>query len=253
MTRRAHMIEFACSVVIFTRYARHRLSCRPALSLSYMLIFTTEFLCAFDCHRCSRDLNHIKSCVESARQPTTSYCRRDDWDFSLVSWRTWMTLNCCIRFANAARPPSPLQWLLRHVPFYLFIASCILCMAKKTQTRNFTCGWNCKLLRTNLRYFAICLEFCFSKLSNSSSMRSPASRLSCSTFVVFVVFAHFSSFFFPIELFDWNCEARPLFNLWCTFHIFFRDRNSNNRFHGFFIETKMIRIHKLHMVGHWAQ
>lgn len=155
MTRAAHMIEFA--VCTRTNGMEHRafgmhvgVSLVPTYTLSYMLIFTKQFLCAFDCHLCGVQARPATSRVNtsSAARPTTTtnYCRRDDWDFSLLFHCTpWMTLNFIDEHsANASccqlPPSSSLQCQLEHVPFYLPIASCILCVAeeKKTHTNSLT-------------------------------------------------------------------------------------------------------------------
>lgn len=71
MTRAAHMIEFA--VCTRTNGMEHRafgmhvgVSLVPTYTLSYMLIFTKQFLCAFDCHQCGVQARPATSRVNTA-------------------------------------------------------------------------------------------------------------------------------------------------------------------------------------------
>lgn len=63
---------------------------------------------------------------------------------------------------------------------------------------------------------------------------------------VFIVFA-------PRSFFQSNRSTgiakHVLYSISDALSTFVRERNSNNRFHRFFIETKMIPIYKLHLVG----
>lgn len=185
-------------------------------SLSYMLIFTKEFLCALDCHQCSREHNHIKSCVESARWPTTNYCRRDYWDFSLVPWRTRMTLNCCIYFANvAAAAATAIAAQARSI---LFVHRLVHFMHGENDTNTEFHLWLEFQITTNQHtIFCHLFGILFLEIVKQfiEAFTGQWILVFYFRFIVLVV----SVQFFSIESFDWNCEARPLFNLWCIFHI----------------------------------
>lgn len=220
-------------------------------SISYMLIFTKEFLCAFDCHRCSRDLNHIKPWVESARWPTTNYCRRDDWDFSLVPWRTWMTLNCCIQFANAAAAAVATA-IAAQARSILFVHRLVHFMHGEKDTNTEFHLW----LEFQITTIYDILPFVWNFISrNCQTVHRSVHRP-----VVYCVLLSFRSVFIvfaPRSFFQSNRSTgiakHVLYSISDALSTFVRERNSNNRFHRFFIETKMIPIYKLHLVGQWAQ
>lgn len=179
------------------------------------------------------------------RCPTTNYCRRDDWDFSLVPWRTRMTLNF-LHFANAAAVAAAMAAQARSILFVHRLMH-FMCGEKDTHKRNFTCGWNSKLpTRIESIEFAICFGILFSWKIVKQFIGQ---------WITVFYFRFVVSCFSGRSNRSSGILRSKSFQSLDTFSIFGRKRNPNNGARGMRFDTKLkpIRAHthtRPSIVGH---